>query len=286
MNNYSIKELKSAGFMKQKKADLFSVRLRIAGGYVTCKQLPKLAELAQKYGRGHVHLTVRQGVEIPFVHYKDLKKIREELQKVDLEIGACGPRIRTVTACQGETCSHGLIDAQRIGKKLDKVFFGRAGIPHKFKLAVTGCPNACIKPSENDLGIIGVVKKIFIKEKCNYCRLCQEICPVGAITVEEDTLHYDVDKCISCGDCIFVCPTSAWKKEKTGYRIFVGGKMGKFPTLGKKAFHFLEDEEKLFWIIEETLKFYAKEGKKGERFGETLKRTGLDKYKKFLKEQK
>ena len=284
MTEYNVKELKSSGFMKQKEKDLFSVRLRIAGGYIKAGQLPKLAEISRKYGRGHLHLTSRQGIEIPFVHFDKLEKVRKELAEVGLEIGACGPRVRTVTACQGEICSHGLIEAQSLGRKIDETFFGRSGIPHKFKIGITGCPNACIKPVENDFGIMGVVRKIFIKEKCNYCRLCQEICPVGAIKVEENELHYDPSKCIFCGDCIFACPSYAWEQEKAGYKIFVGGKMGKFPSLGREAFSFLEGEEKLLQLIEKTLEFYTKEGKRGERFGETIGRVGLENYVKNMEE--
>ncbi len=282
MTEYNVKELKSSGFMKQKEKDLFAVRLRIAGGYIQAEQLPKLAEISKKYGQGHLHLTTRQGVEIPFVHYDNLEKVRKELAEAGLEIGACGPRVRTVTACQGEICSHGLIEAQHLGKKIDETFFGRSGIPHKFKIGITGCPNACIKPVENDFGIMGVVRKTFIKEKCNYCRLCQELCPVGAIKVEENALHYDPAKCILCGDCIFACPSYAWEQEKAGYRIFVGGKMGKFPYLGREVFNFLEGEEKLLQLIEKTLEFYNEEGERGERFGETIVRVGLDNYKKTV----
>ena len=280
MAEYNVKDLKSGGFMKQKEKDLFSVRLRLAGGYLEAEQLPKLAEISRKYGRGHIHLSTRQGIEIPYVQFDDFEKLRSDLADAGLQVGACGPRVRTVTACQGEICSHGLIAAQELGKKIDGKFFGQGGLPHKFKVGVTACPNACIKPIENDFGIMGVVTKVFLKEKCNYCGLCQEVCPVGAIKVEENEVHYDRSKCIHCGDCIFVCPAEAWAKEKTGYEVFVGGKMGKFPHLGHSAFDFLEGEEKLIRLIEATLNFYKEEGKKGERFGETIDRVGLENYKK------
>lgn len=51
MAEYNIKELKSGGLMKQKEKDLFSLRLRIVGGFVKSEQMTKLSEIANKYGR-------------------------------------------------------------------------------------------------------------------------------------------------------------------------------------------------------------------------------------------
>lgn len=281
MNKYSIKELKSGGLMKQKEKDIFSLRLRIVGGFINSEQLVKLSEIANKFGKGYIHLTTRQGIEIPNVNFKDFEKVKEELARVELQMGACGQRVRTVTACQGKECSHGLIDCLSLAREVDNKYFGIGGHPHKFKIGITGCPNACIKPYENDLGILGRLKKKFIRDLCNYCGLCAEICPVGAIKVDKDNekIVFNAEKCIGCGDCVYSCPTSAWQKRQEGYVIFVGGKMGKFPKLGVKAFDFVETKEKVFEIIHKTLEFYKRFGNKGERFGETLDRVGLEKYK-------
>ncbi|NQT94864.1 MAG: 4Fe-4S binding protein, partial [Candidatus Omnitrophica bacterium] len=219
MAGYDIKKLKSGGFMKQKEKDIFSLRLRIVGGFVKSAQLIKLSEIADRYGKGYVHLTTRQGVEIPHIKFKDFDVVQKELSEVELQMGACGQRIRTVTACQGKECSHGLIDCLELAKEVDKKYFGIGGHPHKFKIGVTGCPNACIKPQENDLGIMGRLKKTFIKKNCNYCGLCEVVCPVDAIKIdkEKQELIFLQDKCIGCGDCIYVCPTEAWVKRLEGY---------------------------------------------------------------------
>ncbi|MFQ6065811.1 MAG: 4Fe-4S binding protein [bacterium] len=284
MSKYDVKELKSAGIMKQKEKDLFSLRLRIVGGYVGAEQLPKLAEIATRFGRGHIHLTARQGIEIPFIHFDDLAKVKSELAKVDLSLGACGPRVRTVTACQGLVCSHGLIDSQSIARKIDNVFFGRGGLPHKFKIGVTGCPNACLKPLENDLGINGIVEKEFVEEDCNLCGLCIDACPTQALRIEKDRLVYEQKKCILCGECIFICPFGAWKRKRRGYRIYVGGKMGKWPLLGYLLCKFFGSEDGLLDLIQKVLEFYQQEGKEGERFRETLDRIGLEKLKEKIGE--
>lgn len=282
---YNIKELKSGGLMKQKERDLFSLRLRIVGGFIKSQQLIKLSEIANRYGKGYIHLTTRQGVEIPYINFKDIEEAKKELAKVELEMGACGQRVRTITACQGAECSHGLIDCFSLAKEIDKGYFGIGGHPHKFKIGITGCPNACIKPQENDLGVMGRLKKSFVSKNCNYCGLCAAVCPVGAIEVDKDNakIIFHEDKCIGCGDCVYSCPTNAWQKRQEGYTIFIGGKMGKFPKLGFKAFDFIETKEEVFEIIRKTLEFYKKFGKQGERFRDTLDRVGIAKYKEEIR---
>ncbi len=78
--------LKKGGFMRQKQKNNFSLRLAVVGGYLTAENLTKIAEVAEKYGDGHVHLTSRQGVEIPFIKLKDIDAVKEELAEGGLQI--------------------------------------------------------------------------------------------------------------------------------------------------------------------------------------------------------
>ena len=281
----SIKDLKSGGLMKQKEKDLFSLRLRIVGGFVNSAQLISLSGIAEKYGKGYLHLTTRQGIEIPNVRLSDLKEVEEALAEVNLQLGSCGQRVRTVTACQGKECRHGLIDCLALAREIDRKYSGVGGHPHKFKIAITGCPNGCIKPQENDLGIMGRLKKSFINENCNYCGLCTKVCPAKAIKVDRDKqeLLFSGRKCIGCSKCVYSCPTSAWQNRQEGYSIFAGGKMGKFPKLAKKVFGFIATKEQVHEITRKTLKFYKEVGKEGERFRDTLDRVGFKRYKEAVK---
>ena len=103
--------LKKGGFMRQKQKNNFSLRLRVVGGNLTAKQLAKIAEVSDKYGDGYVHLTSRQSVEIPFIKLDDIEEVKNTLAEGDVETGVCGPRVRTITACQGQAvCPSGCID--------------------------------------------------------------------------------------------------------------------------------------------------------------------------------
>ena len=66
------KALKAGGFMKQVQKGYGSLRLQVIGGNLDAKAIKTVAEVAEKYGHGYVHMTSRQGIEIPFIHVNDL----------------------------------------------------------------------------------------------------------------------------------------------------------------------------------------------------------------------
>lgn len=276
------KALKASGMLQQSAPHLFCVRLWICGGRLTSTQLEGVARIAREYADGEVHFTARQGLEIPNVPAADLATVRERLGELGIEVGGAGPRVRTVTACQGERCRNGVIPANSLGQELHDRFRDRTGLPHKFKFTVSGCTNGCTKPCENDLGIMGVVEVLVDPALCTGCPSCGDICPAKCITVRHDNGSFDLSldeaACIHCGVCADVCPAGAWRKGRTGFAVLVGGKMGKMPSLAHMAFPFVSDWEQVVDICDRTLDFYAKHGQAGERFRHTLDRLGLDAY--------
>ena len=73
--------LKKGGYMRQKQKGYGSLRLAVIGGNLTAENIKKVAEVAEKYGRGYVHMTSRQGIEIPFIKVEELAEVKENWQK-------------------------------------------------------------------------------------------------------------------------------------------------------------------------------------------------------------
>lgn len=45
------------------------------------------------------------------------------------------------------------------------------------------------------------------RDECDHCNQCAEICPLGAITFEDNELKWNADECWRCGRCERVCQT-------------------------------------------------------------------------------
>lgn len=150
-----IQKLKARGILAQKTAGYFTVRLSLHGGHVPADKLQAIARIAQRHGCGAVHLTARQGMEIPAVPADRVAAVEQELAEAGLASGGTGPRVRGIIACPGISCRSGLIDTQAMAAWLGEEIGGYGPLPHKFKIAITGCPNSCVKPRENDVGIAG-----------------------------------------------------------------------------------------------------------------------------------
>lgn len=275
----NLEDMKSGGFIKERKKDLFTVRLRVPGGRLPFEKMDKIVEVSKKYGRyGYVHLSVRQSIEIVGVHFDDLETVINELESVGQKIASCGPRVRVPTACGGcEYNPNGIMDAQAKVLEVDEKFFGR-DCNHKFKIGFSGCPIDCPKTREMDLGFMGMVEPGWDEESCTGCKLCSKGCQEGAITPnDEGKPIFDEAKCISCGDCINICPTDAWTEKKKGWYVRAGGKHGRHPRAANDIMKFLEDE-KVCDFIEKTVQWYNDNASGRERIGTCFDRVGLDKY--------
>jgi dissimilatory sulfite reductase (desulfoviridin) alpha/beta subunit len=277
------KALKNGGFMRQIQKNRFSLRLKVVGGNLTAEQLATIMEVATTYGDGHVHLTSRQGVEIPFIKLEDVAVVKQALRDGGVDTGVCGPRVRTVTACQGsEICPSGCIETYGLAKEISARYFGRQ-LPHKFKFGVTGCVNNCLKAEENDIGVKGGFAVEWLPEPCMLCGVCVKACREGALTQTDNQIVMDRTKCNHCGRCVKSCPFDAWRGEP-GYLLSFGGTFGNRIVQGMQFLPLLQNKEALFRAADTALDFFDTHGQPGERFIAAIERAGVDTFKTAIEE--
>ena len=276
--NIDLMALKKNGFMRQVQNDNLSLRLKAVGGNFTAAQIAAIAEISEKYGEGRVHITSRQGVEIPFIKLADVEAVKAELETRGLNTCNCGPRVRSVTACQGnKICSFGCIDTYPLAATFSDRYIGRE-LPTKMKIGVTGCRNNCLKVEGNDFGIKGGYAVEWIPDACTLCGLCAKACRQGAITQTDSAILLEESKCNNCGRCVKSCPVDAWKGEP-GYLLFFGGVFGNLVAIGEQFLPIIREKEAVFRVADAALDFFDRYGKPGERFRGTIERMGWKKFK-------
>jgi len=142
---------------------------------------------------------------------------------------------------------------------------------HEFRVTFSDCPNACSQPQIKDIGIIGAVLPEITVEKCSFCEACVGSCAEGAISIDKgkEVPVINFERCLKCGNCIKACPTGTIASEKSGFRILLGGKLGRHPRLAREIRCILNDDE-AFEIVKACINLYKKKSTGGKRFAEIL----------------
>ena len=278
-----VKRLKGLGCLQDKRFDdVFNIRVITRNGKITVDEQRAVAEAAERFGSGEVTMTTRLTLEIQGVPYDNIDACIGFLQDHGLDAGGTGSKVRPVVSCKGTTCQYGLIDTFDLSEKLHERFYvGYHGVdlPHKFKIAVGGCPNMCVKPDLNDLGIVGQRVPQVDLEKCRACKVCQVVkaCPMGDAQIGPDgKITIDGSACNHCGRCVGACPFGAVTEGLAGYKVYIGGRWGKKTAHGRALDKIFTSEDEVMDVVERAILFFRDEGQSGERFADTVARLGFD----------
>lgn len=282
LSEKEIKSVKGLGCLRDKRYDdIFNVRVVTGNGKISTEQFRAVAEASDKFGSGEVALTTRLTLEIQGVKYKDLQNLFDFLKVYGLETGGTGPKVRPIVSCKGTTCVFGLIDTYELSKKIHNRFYKGyhdTVLPHKFKIAVGGCPNNCVKPDINDLGIVGQRIPIVNMDKCKTCNICnvKKNCPMTAVKNDNGKISINTKECNNCGRCIKNCPFGALTYEGEAYKIFIGGRWGKKTAKGSPLNKIFTSQDEVLETVEKIINVFKANGIEGERFSDTIERLGMD----------
>ena len=277
-----IKRVKGLGFLQDKRyPDVFNARVITRNGRITTDEHRAIAEAADRFGSGQVAMTTRLTMEIQGVRYENIQPLMDFLSAYGLTTGGTGALVRPVVSCKGTTCQYGLIDTYALSEKIHERFYvgyHNMPLPHKFKIAVGGCPNNCVKPDLNDLGVVGQRVPVPDTEKCRGCKKCQieKNCPIHAAKLEDGKISIDPDACNHCGRCKGKCPFGAVEEYREGYKILIGGRWGKKTACGRPLPRLFTTEEEVMMVIDRAILLFREEGIAGERFADTVTRLGFD----------
>ena len=277
-----IKRVKGLGCLQDKRyPDVFNVRVITRNGKITTEEHKAVAEAAERFGSGEVTMTTRLTLEIQGVKHENIQPLIDFLGSHGLLTGGTGSLVRPVVACKGTTCQYGLLDSFGLSDRIhEKFYIGYHGVtlPHKFKIAVGGCPNNCVKPDLNDLGIVGQRVPMIDYAKCRGCKVCQveKSCPIKVAQMVDGKIHVDPIACNNCGRCKGKCPFGALEEYQEGFKILIGGRWGKKVAHGIALTKIFTSEDEVMDVIEKAILLFRDEGISGERFADTVARLGFD----------
>ncbi len=252
------------------------------------------AEAAIKKVPFFVRKKVQKKVEI-YAQSRGKKEVDIEdvtsLKKKFLSKGGMENEIRgyDISTCFGgegcpnsaNSCAELFVGIQDLMEKADILSFLKQSVPdglkfhHEFRISLSDCPNACSRPQIVDIGIIGAVLPGAGTKECTRCMACVDACPDGAICLDEikECPVIDPDLCLSCGKCITACPTGTIEESERGFRVLLGGRLGRHPRLAMEVPE-IQSRQKVLAIVENCLTFYKIHSKNGRRFSKIL--TSLD----------
>lgn len=292
------KVLKKNAFRITKERNKTAVRIRVPGGELQATHLNTIKHLAETYGNGTVHITTRQGFEIPGIEIEKMAEVNGIIQSLiegldinqtDSGAGYSAAGTRNVTACIGSrVCQFANFDTSAFAQRIEKVIFPN---DYHVKVALTGCPNDCIKARMHDFGIIGMNEPQYESYRCIGCQSCVKTCAkksAGALTFENFKVVRDHQKCIGCGECTLKCPTGAWTRNTNKlYQLVIMGRTGRKNPRIAQLFIKWVDEESIIGIIKNTYgyvhNFIDKDAPGGkEHVGYIVDRTGYQVFKTWV----
>ncbi len=139
------------------KDGTYSVVPRMWGGITNPRELRAIADVVEKYNAPMVKVTGGQRLDIFGIRKEDLPAVWADLNAAGMVSGhAYGKALRTVKTCVGsEWCRFGTQDSTGLGVTIERMTWG-SWMPHKFKIAVSGCPRNCAEATIKDFGIVCV----------------------------------------------------------------------------------------------------------------------------------
>lgn len=175
---------------------------------------------------------------------------------------------------------------QALLEKEDLLGFLKQTVPgtlrfhHEFRISIADCPNGCSQPQIKDVGILGACAPRVTDQACTKCEACVEACREAALALSEDDDSgpvIDRERCINCGRCIPVCPTETLATGQQGYRIQLGGKLGRHPRLAMELPGIFSEDD-VMRVISDCIAFYKQRSRRGERFADLLTAEDLEAY--------
>ncbi|HCU24127.1 MAG TPA: sulfite reductase [Deltaproteobacteria bacterium] len=148
----------------QKQAGYVVVTVTLPLGDLTPTQLRGLADLARRFTRETVRITVEQNIVFRWISRQDLPELFAALEQLGLDESGAG-HLLDVVACPGtDTCKLGISASRGLAGELRRHLAEQAfrldQAVQDLHIKVSGCFNSCGQHHVADMGFYGVSRKV------------------------------------------------------------------------------------------------------------------------------
>ena len=185
-----------------------------------------------------------------------------------VESGTCrfGLNVPEGIVSQVESC----LEQSGWGEFLAGVTGGTILSHQRFSVGISACPNACARPQIADFGLICAETPVVAPEDCIACGICTHVCPENAAELTmEGHVVFSAETCLKCGICARECPQDAIKTGESGWRVMVGGRLGRRPRLADEL-PGLHTSEQVIAILDKAVSLYMMHWKPRTRLGDVI----------------
>lgn len=172
-----------------------------------------------------------------------------------------------------------LLKSKNILAFLKKNTKGKIKFHQEFKVSISFCPNSCSRPQIADVGLIAASVPWINTENCNNCGACGKICVDNAVVFNKnsDFPMISSDLCMKCGQCIKACKKGGMISTKKGFRVLMGGKLGRHPRLGLELPGIYSPDETLR-IIDKSVTLIMSQKNNAKRFSEIFNKENIHEF--------
>ncbi len=131
-------------------------RIKLPAGVLTAEQAEAIADIAEDYARGVLHVTTRQDIQLHWVALENVVPMYRRLHAVGISTrGACADSIRNITGCfHSGLLKDEPFDIVPYVFALNEYFLFHPlniTLPRKFKISFSSCAYDCVQGPVNDI---------------------------------------------------------------------------------------------------------------------------------------
>ena len=194
------------------------------------------------------------------------------------------------TCFAGGGCPNRVLESASLMEQIERLFTeadvltflkknvkGDLKFHHEFRVTLAECPNACSQPQIKDIGIIAAATPLLTDAACSTCEACIQACPDNCIVLPPSAERPLIDEagCMHCGKCAVICPTGTSVDKQKGFRVLLGGKLGRHPQLARELPGIFNEREVLD-VVEYCINFYKQHSNNGKRFAYIFQPSDFD----------